>query len=564
MTSALPPATGAPRRGRLHHPARRLGRVTGLTVVTGALLLSACSSSSTSTGSNSSSPAASSGPSAASTSGASSASAAPAGATSPVDTLIIANPVKVDTLDPEVSSVNESIWLDQTLYSRLVQADPTGTKIVPDLATTWTISPDGLTYTFKLRDAKFSDGSPVTASDVKFSIDRSKQYKGGWGFLITAVKAITAPDAKTVVVSLSKPHAPLLADLAMYAFSALPQKLVATQGDAFFTHPVGSGPFVVSSYAPDTEVDLKRNENYYGTKPKIANVKVKIVTNDNTRVLDLQSGAVDVIENPPGNLTTQINANPKLKVDLFPSTRVDFIQLSTKDKYFSNVKVRQAVRYAVDLDEMNKLAYQSAGTVATSFLPYKMLYWNAQLPKPAVDVAKAKSLLTEAGFPNGFTTNLITVSGDAAGQAEAVVIKDSLSKIGITVNIESYELVTAYGKEKTGNYGIGERYWTNDIIDPDEVVTFGVDVKAGSSSFDTYWSDPTATKLTNDARSETDPAKREAMYKQIQQIVNDQTPYLPLIYPPYRYASGKWVNGFNVSPLGNYNDSLLTLTVDKH
>lgn len=559
--SPTPSGADGPHRGRLfHRPAARLGRLTVFTVVTGSLVLSACGSSSTATTSSTSGNSSSS---AAAVSGGSS-SAAPAAAASPVDTLIIANPVKVDTLDPQVSSVNESIWLDQTLYSRLVQADPTGTKIVPDLATTWTISPDKLTYTFKLRDAKFSDGSTVTASDVKYSIDRANKYDGGWGFLITAVKEITAPDAKTVVVKLSKPHAPLLADLAMYAFSALPQKLVEAQGDKFFTHPVGSGPFVVSAYAPDTEVDLKRNDNYYGTKPKISNVKIKIVTNDNTRVLDLQSGNVDVIENPPGNLTAQINANAKLKVDLFPSTRVDFIQLSTKDKYFSHVKVRQAVRYAIDLDQMNKLAYQGAGVPATSFMPYKMLYWNDALPKPAVDLAKAKSLLAEAGFPNGFTTNLITVSGDAAGQAQAVVIKDSLSKIGITVDIESYELVTAYGKEKTGNYGIGERYWTNDIIDPDEVVTFGVDVKAGSMSFDTYWSDPTATKLTNDARSETDPAKREAIYKQIQQIVNDQTPYLPLIYPPYRYASGKWVNGFNVSPLGNYNDSLLTLTVDKH
>jgi peptide/nickel transport system substrate-binding protein len=124
--------------------------------------------------------------------------------------------------------------------------------------------------------------------------------------------------------------------------------------------------------------------------------------------------------------------------------------------------------------------------------------------------------------------------------------------------------VTAYGKEKTGDYGIGERYWTNDIIDPDEVVTFGVDVNAGSSSFDTFWSDPTATALTNTARSETDATKRAADYQQIQQTVADQVPYLPLLYPPFRYASGKWVHGFQVSPLGNYNNSLLTLTVDKH
>jgi peptide/nickel transport system substrate-binding protein len=426
------------------------------------------------------------------------------------------------------------------------------------------VSKDQLTYTFHLRDAKFSDGTPVTAQDAVWSIERSRKLDGGWGFLITAVKSVTAGDASTVVVKLAKPHAPLLADLAMYAFSALPQKLVQAQGAAFFTHPVGSGPFAVSAYSPESEVDLKVNPNWYGTKPQISTVKIKIITNDNTRVLALESGDVDVIENPPGNLTAQIKANPKLAVDLFPSTRVDFIQLSSKNQYFKNVGVRQAVRDAIDLNAMNKLAYQGAATPASSFMPYKMLYWNSSLAVPAVDLAKAKQELTAAGFPHGFTTNIITVSGDAAGQAEALVIKDSLAKIGITVTIESYELVTAYGKEKTGNYGIGERYWTNDIIDPDEVVTFGVDVSAGSSSFDTFWSDPTATALTNQARSETDATKRAADYAQIQQTVADQVPYLPLLYPPFRYASGKWVHGFQVSPLGNYNNSLLTLTVDKH
>ena len=485
-------------------------------------------------------------------------------ATSQVDTLVMANAVKVDTLDPEQNSVNESIWIDQNLYSRLVQPDSKGTKILPDLATSWDISADRLTYTFHLRDAKFSDGTPVTAQDVAWSIDRARKLDGGWGFLITAVRSITAPDAKTVVVTLAKPHTPLLADLAMYAYSVLPRQEVEAQGDAFFTHPVGSGPFVVTSYHPDSEVDFTVNKFWYGTKPKIKNIKLMIITDDNTRLLDLQAGKVDVIENPPSNLVSQINANPNLRSDLFPSTRVDFIQLSTHNQYFRNEKVRQAVRYALDLNEINKLAYQDTATPATSFMPYRMQFWNANLPKPAVDLAKARNLLTQAGYPNGFTTNIITVSGDAAGQAEAVVIKSDLAKIGITVNIESYELVTAYDKEQTGNYGIGERYWTNDIIDPDEVVTFGVVESAGSNSFDTYWSDPTAAKLADDARSETDPAKRRQMYEQIQRIVNEQTPYLPLEYPPFRYAQGRWVHGFAASPLGNYNNSLLTLTVDSH
>ena len=145
-------------------------------------------------------------------------SAGSSGTGKPVNTLVIANAVKVDTLDPEANSVNESIWLDQNLYSRLLQPNATGTALLPDLASSWTISPNGLSYTFSLRpDAKFSNGSPVTASDVVYSIQRSRAFAGGWGFLLTAVKTISAPSAHTVVITLSQPHAPLLADLAMYA-----------------------------------------------------------------------------------------------------------------------------------------------------------------------------------------------------------------------------------------------------------------------------------------------------------------------------------------------------------
>src|ERR1700683_1232340 len=176
------------------------------------------------------------------------------------NTLVIANAVRVDTLDPEANSVNESIWMDKNLYSRLLQPNADGTALLPDLATTWTIAPNGLTYTFHLRtDAKFCNGQAVTASDVVYSIDRSRKFSGGWGFLLTAVKSLTAPDAHTVVFTLSQKHAPLLADLAMYAYSVVPQKEVTAEGSKFFQAPIGSGPFCVSSYAPDSEVDMTRN-----------------------------------------------------------------------------------------------------------------------------------------------------------------------------------------------------------------------------------------------------------------------------------------------------------------
>jgi peptide/nickel transport system substrate-binding protein len=486
-------------------------------------------------------------------------SSAPTGT---LNTLIIANAVKVDTLDPAQNSVNESIWLDQNIYSRLLQPNSTGTGLLPDLATSWDTSKNGLTYTFHLRpDAKFSNGMPVTAQDVAYSINRSRHLAGGWGFLLTAVKTVTAPDTHTVVVKLSQPHAPLLADLAMYAYSVVPESLVKAQGKAFWQHPVGSGPFVVTTYNPDSEVDLARNPHFYGTKPNITKVKVLIVPNDNTRVLMLESKKVDVIENPPGNLVNQIDKTPGLSVQLYPSTRVDFIQLDQHFKPFKNLYVRQALDYAINRNAIVKLAYQGHAIPGASFMPYKMKFWNAGLKPYPYDPAKAKQLLAKGGYPHGFTTFLITVSGDVAGQAEAVVVKSELAAVGINLSIQSYELLTAYNKEDGGHSELGERYWTNDIIDPDEVATFGADCQGGAEAFNSYWCDNQVNTLVTQARSELNDSTRQQMYTQIQQIVYQQSPFIVTDYSPYRYGVGDWVHGFHVTPLGNYDLSLETLTV---
>jgi len=480
-------------------------------------------------------------------------------------TLVMANAVKVDTLDPEANSVNESIWLDQNLYSRLLQPNATGTGLLPDLATSWTISNKGLTYTFHLRPgAEFANGMPVTANDVVYSIQRSRAYKGGWGFLLTPVKTITAPDAHTVVITLSQPHAPLLADLAMYAYSVVPEKLVKAQGAAFFTHPVGSGPFMVTSYNPDTEVDLARNPHFYGITPKISKVKILIIPNDNTRVLELESKKVDIIENPPGNLVSEIDKTPGLNVQLFPSTRVDFIQLDEHYAPFKKVAVRQALNYAINRNAIVKLAYQGHAVPGASFMPYRMEYYNTAIKPYPYNPAKAKQLLAQAGYPHGFTTFLITVSGDVAGQAEAVVIKQELAAVGITVNIQSYELTTAYSKEDGGHSQMGERYWTNDIIDPDEVATFGADCQGGANAFSSYWCDTPTINAVNQARSELNSTARQQLYNQVQQAVYTQSPFMVVDYSPYRYGVGDWVHGFHATPLGNYDLSLETLTVSSH
>jgi peptide/nickel transport system substrate-binding protein len=485
-------------------------------------------------------------------------------ATSPVKTLVLANAVKVDSLDPADAAVNESIWLDQNIYSRLFQPNATGTGVINDLDQSYTVSKDSRTYTFHLRPAEFSDGTPITAADVVYSYKRAIAYPSGWGFLLTAVKTITAPNPSTVVINLSEPHAPLISDLAMYGYSVLPEALVKKEGTSFFTHPVGSGPFMVSSYNPNTEVDLTANPHFYGTKPKITEVRVEIVPDANTRVLLLESGKADIIENPPANLVSEIDDTKKATVDLFPSTQVNFLQLDEHFAPLKNQLVREALNYAIDRQAIVKLAYQGHATPAGSFFPDGMQYYDKSIQPYPYDPAKAKALLAKAGYPHGFSAFVITVSGDTPGQNTAILIKQELAAVGINLSIQSYELTTAYAKEDGGHSELGERYWTNDILDPDEVATFGADSTGGANAFNSYWSDPAVNKLVTEARAELVPAKRQAMYDQIQEAVYQQSPFIVTTYSPYLYGVGNWVRGFHVTPLGNYDLSLEDLTVSSH
>ena len=329
----------------------------------------------------------------------------------------------------------------------------------------------------------------MTAEDARFSIDRSRHFKGGWGFLLESVKSVSAPNSSTVVIKLKTPHAPLLADLAMYAYAIVPEKQLNAAGvTKFFNKPVSSGPFMVTSLQKDSKVVLQANPYWYGKKPNIKSVEVQVVPNDNSRVLLLQKKQVDVIENPPGNLIDQINKYPDLQSELFPSTRVDFIQLDEHFAPFKDRNVRLALNYAIDRDAIVKLAYSGHAIKGSSYMPYKMQYWNSSLKPYPYNLAKAKAILAKSKYPNGFKCFLIEVANDVAGNASAIVIKSNLAKLGISVDIRTYELLTAYDKEDGGNSQMGQRYWTNDIIDPDEVTTFAVDPKGGANAFSTYWS----------------------------------------------------------------------------
>jgi peptide/nickel transport system substrate-binding protein len=500
-------------------------------------------------------------------SGPNAASGAPAtsGATpaAPQTTLTIANAVNMDSLDPALEVHNETIWIDSVIYEGLTKTNEASTEIQPALAESWDVSPDGLTYTFHLRDAKFADGTPVTAEDARYSIARASGKDSAWGFLLTAVKDIQATDAKTLVMTLSGKHAPLLADLSMYAFAVLPKAQVEAQGDNFFKKPIGTGPFQVDSSEEGASLTLKVNPNWWGTKPNLTEIKYLIVPNDNDRTLLLQAKQVDVIENIPASYFDQVSADPQLQLNLFPSSRIDFITLNNNDPHLADKNVRNAINYGIDRNAIIQAAYAGKAIPAGSFFPYKMLYFDDSLQAPEFSIDKAKGLLAQSPYASGFKIELLEVANDVAGNATAVVVKDSLAKIGIDVDIKTNELTAAYSSMNNGDYQMGQRYYTNDIIDPDEVAT-DMDPDIFLHAFHSNWKNPDMHALLDAARAELDPTHRGELYKQVQKIVYDEAPLIFLDYGQFRYASGKWVNGFNVTQLGTYTDSLVRLTVTSH
>jgi len=465
--------------------------------------------------------------------------------------LILANQVDADSLDPSGNPVNEVIWIDQNVYEKLVQASPDGTQIIPQLAQSWTVSNDGLAYTFHLRAARFQDGSPVTGADVVYSIKRAIANPKGWGFLLSAMKSITAPDARTVVLQLKHRWAPILADLAIYANSIMPAALLQKEGAKFFDHPIGSGPYQITTWNKGASIILKRNSYWWGPKPYLDGVTIQVVPNDSTRTLQLQGKQADIAENPPANLVPELQANANLHVDLFPSTRVDFIQLDEHFAPFKDKLVRQAMNYAIDRNAMVKIVLLGHGRPATSFMP-PMLDWDPNLKGYTYDPARAKALLAKSSYPHGFKCFLIEVSNDLVGNGVAVIMKAELAQLGIDVSIQNYELITAYHKEDGGHSEMGARYWTNDIIDPDEVVSFAADPGAGANAFNTYYNNPAVTTLVHQAQVELNPDKRRQLYYQIQEMTNADAPLINLFYSPYRYVEGTYVHGFHVSPIGAY------------
>ncbi len=456
------------------------------------------------------------------------------------------------TLDPMVPGDNGSIYDLVQIFDTVMRVGPTGNEVEPGLAESYDVSPDGKTYTFKLRDAKFSHGDPVTAADVVFSLERARSADSAGAFAFEMVDKISSPDPKTVVVTLTGPSAPFLSAMSYYVASVVPQKVFEADPQGFGTKPVGSGPFMIASYTRGEDIVLTPNPYYWEMGadgkplPYLDKITIKYVPETSTRVLGLQNGDLDAIQDVPYNNAAAIGSMPGIKLDIGEIFGLKYLYLNTTYPPTDNVDFRLALNYATDRDAILKNVYFGYGTVPNSCFP-RMAYWNKDQPKIPYDVAKAKEFLAKSGY-TGQTIELLVSAGDSVAKGEAVMLQQMWNDAGITATIKEEDkgsLIDYLHKNNDWNTLVLET--TSDINDDDELQT----LKTGSGYWGSHYNNPAVTAALTAARESLDPKVRAENYATVQRITYaEDAMCVPFTYTPALAAYHDYVHNFKTLTTG--------------
>ncbi|HTR85578.1 MAG TPA: ABC transporter substrate-binding protein, partial [Reyranella sp.] len=420
-------------------------------------------------------------------------------------------------LDPVLNDANVDIWILTNLYDTLLQPTADGKGVNPGLATDYKVSDDGLSFTLTMRKGiKFSDGSPITVDDVKWSLDRAKDPKEGiWNFILESVDTVETKGDDTVILHLKHPDPTLAAGLATFNTGIMPGKLVdaapgATPDDkakAFAEHPVGSGPFMFDSWQRGTQMVIKRNPYYWQMGedgkplPYLDEVDFPVIPDDATRILKLQAGEVDGAELIPYARVNELKSDPNLNMALYPSTKVTFLTMNVRPKLkdgsdnpLSNVKVRQALNYALDKTALIKVVTFDVGKPMQSYMSSSTPLFHGTDPLYAFDLDKAKSLLKEAGKDGGFALSAMALAGSADDTATLSTMQQMWAPLGVNLSIEQADNATMVSRYDADDFQIQTGYWTDDIADPSEITSYFAYFPTTESQHSGY-NDPTIQDL---------------------------------------------------------------------
>jgi len=471
------------------------------------------------------------------------------------NTLVMIIESSPTNLDPRVGIDAQSERIDALIFDDLLDRDE-HFNVTPALAERWEI-PDPLTYIFHLRrGVKFHDGRSLTSRDVKWTFDSLLEGKirTTRAAAYRYVDHIEAPDDYTVVFHMKEPFSTLLWNLSDGAMGIVPS---GSLGEVT-THPIGSGPFRFVSAEQDKEVVVERNDSYWGEKPLVPRVRFAVVPDTTTRALELRKGSADIASNAlTSDMVLALEKEPSLVVQHAPGTVLSYLAFNLRDPILRDVRVRQALAYAIDRRPMIQYLWRDFAQPANSILPPRSWAYDAELPKYPYDPEKARQMLDLAGYPatNGVRFHLtMKTSTEESTRLMVAVLQQQLRDVGIALDIRMFEFATFFSDVTTGAYQIYSLRWISGNEDPDIFeYAFHSDKFPPHGANRSFYVNLRLDALINQGRSETDLARRKAIYGEVQTILATDLPYINLWFLDNVLVHTKRVGNIHLNPSGNYN-----------
>ncbi|MGB7549317.1 MAG: ABC transporter substrate-binding protein [Terracidiphilus sp.] len=436
-------------------------------------------------------------------------------------------------LDPRVGTDGQSEHIDELLFDGLVAHDA-NFHFTPALAESWE-QPDPLTLVFHLRDgARFDDGRSLTARDVVWTINSMRN-----GTVISpkansyaSVRSVEAPDALTVVFHLKYADNFLLRNLSTGAIGVVPEG----SGREFWRHPVGTGPFRFVSQQIDQDVVIERNPLSWAAEPKIERVRFAVVPDAITEALELEKGSADVaINSLPMDALAALAQRPNLRVEDTAGTEIQYLAFNTRDPLLTDVRVRQAIAFSIDRKLIIQTLLRGHARPALSLLPANHWAWTGDVAHYDYDPERAEQLLNDSGHPrgpNGIRFHLtMKTSTEEDTRLLAAVLQQQFAKVGIALDLRSYEFATFYSDVQRGAFQMYSLRWIGGNEQPDifsyVFATKNFSPKGGNRA---HYSNVRLDALLDDAAASSDNAKRRADYVEAQQILARDLPAINLWY----------------------------------
>ncbi|MFC4160958.1 ABC transporter substrate-binding protein [Chitinimonas lacunae] len=468
-----------------------------------------------------------------------------------------------------------------TIYNRLVEFETGGTRLVPGLAESWTVSPDGLQYTFKLRRGIkfhstdwFKPTRTLNADDVLYSFRRQLDPKHpgaraspqGWPYaesmsMAALVASIDKLDDLTVRFTLKSPEAPFLSNLAM-GFANIVSAEYAGQLEAagqpgrINTQPIGTGPFIFKRYEKGAQIRYEANPDYWRGRQPIEKLIFAITPDPAVRAQKLKAGECNFISYPKPADMVELKRDPRLHVDTQSSLSVAYLAFNTERKPFTDKRVRQALALATDKEAISRSVFEGYAKPAHLPLPSQMWSYAKSIQPYRPDLARAKKLLAEAGYPQGFQTRIwVRIGGGGANpnsRLTAELIQADWAKIGVKAEVVALEWAELLRRTKAGEHEVTINGWASDNGDPDNFLTPNLScVAARNGENRARWCNPKFDALLNQARVSNDTALRSKLYQQAQAIFIEEMPWITLVEPLVSVVYSKNVVGFKQNPFLN-------------